>query len=230
MTRPGLRYAVAMRMAPTALLAACLAAGTAGAASLDAGLAAQGWRAQPIEGAASSLAFAAERETGIRIDGMSGRGIVFLPVRVPVSPALCLTWRWRVEHGSGPGGLVLQVGFEPDAERMSLAERYALGFARSMSRGRMVPGFALSYRWGAEPGEPAWHPTPLLALLERTRAVRRADAQTGLWVEERVRLASEFRAAYGIAPTAYVTELAIGAVAGAMPFSARIEAIGFRRC
>ncbi len=224
-----MRYAPSMRVVPATVLAACLAAGTSGAASLDPGLMAQGWRAQPIEGAGSTIVFAAESETGIRIHGTSGRGIVFLPVRVPVSPALCLTWRWRVDPGSGQGGLVIQVGFEPDGERMSLAQRYALGFARSMSRGRMVPGFALSYRFGAEPGQPAWHPSPLLALLERTRATRPIDAPAGLWVEESVRLASEFRAAYGIAPTAYVTEIAIGAVAAA-PFSARIEAIAFRRC
>lgn len=198
-------------------------------ASVDPGLLAQGWRAQPIDGRAP-LAFAADGPDAIRISG-TGAGIVFRPVRVPVSPVLCLSWRWRIEPGpdADTAGLVLQVGFEADGERMSLGQRYALGFARMMSRGRMVPGFALSYRWGGEAGEPAWHPTPLLLLLEQSRWRQPEVAPRGAWVEETVALAAEFRAAYGIAPTGHVTELAIGAQAGAA-IEARIEAIAFGRC
>ncbi|WP_019015812.1 DUF3047 domain-containing protein [Elioraea tepidiphila] len=203
--------------------------GPAGAA-LDPGLLAQGWRVQPIDGRAP-LAFAAEGDGAIRISGAGGVGIVFRPVRVPVSPVLCLSWRWRLEPGpeTDLAGLVLQVGFEADGERMTLGQRYALGFARMMSRGRMVPGFALSYRWGGEAGEPAWHPTPLLLLLEQSRWRQAEVAPRGEWITETVALAAEFRAAYGIAPTAYVTEVAIGAQAGAA-IEARIDGIAFGRC
>lgn len=214
------------RLAAVALVLA-LGAGGAGA-SVDPGLAAQGWRDQPVDGRAP-LAFAAEGESGLRISGTGGAGIVFQPMRVPVSPVLCLSWRWRLEPGAAPAGLVLQVGFEADGERMTLSQRYALGFARMMARGRMVPGFALAYRWGGAAAEPAWHPTPLLALLEQSRWRQDEGAPRGVWIEERVALAAEFRAAYGIAPTGYVTELAIGAQSGA-PFEARIEGIAFRRC
>lgn len=213
------------------LVALTLAVGVGPAgAALDPGLLAQGWRVQPIDGRAP-LAFAAEADGAIRISGTGGIGIVFRPVRVPVSPVLCLSWRWRFEPGGDPeaAGLVLQVGFEADGERMSLSQRYALGFARMMSRGRMVPGFALSYRWGGEAGAPAWHPTPLLLLLERSRWREIENTPRGAWIEETVALAAEFRAAYGIAPTAYVTEVAIGAQAGAA-IEARIEGIAFGRC
>jgi hypothetical protein len=205
-----------------------LGVGPAGAA-VDPDLLAQGWRVQPIDGRAP-LAFAGEGTDAIRITG-AGAGIVFRPVRVPVSPVLCLSWRWRIEPGpdADTAALVLQVGFEADGERMSLGQRYALGFARMMSRGRMVPGFALSYRWGGEAGEPAWHPTPLLLLLEQSRWRRPEVAPRGAWVEETVALAAEFRAAYGIAPTGHVTELAIGAQAGAA-IEARIAGIAFGRC
>jgi hypothetical protein len=199
-------------------------------AAADSGLVAQGWRVQSIDGRAP-LAFAAEADGAIRISGTGGVGIVFRPVRVPVSPVLCLSWRWRFESGADPetAALVLQIGFEADGERMSLSQRYALGFARMMSRGRMVPGFALSYRWGGEAGAPAWHPTPLLLLLERSRWRAIGNTPRGAWVEETVALAAEFRAAYGIAPTGHVTEVAIGAQAGAA-IEARIEGIAFGRC
>lgn len=197
------------------------------AEAVDAALAAAGWRLQPIEGRPAPL-FAAEAESGIRISG-AGAGILFRPLRVPVSPALCLTWRWRLEPGAADAAVVLQVGFEADGERMTLGQRYALGFARMMARGRMVPGFALSYRWGGAAGEPAWHPTPLLLLLERSRWRQGADAPAGVWIEERAALAAEFRAAYGIAPTGHVTEIAIGVQAEA-PIEARIGAIAFGRC
>jgi hypothetical protein len=212
------------------LVALILAAGIGPAgAAVDPELLAQGWRMQPIDGRAP-LAFAGEGADAIRISG-AGAGIVFRPVRVPVSPVLCLSWRWRIEPGpdADTAGLVLQVGFEADGERMSLGQRYALGFARMMSRGRMVPGFALSYRWGGEAGEPAWHPTPLLLLLEQSRWRQPEVAPRGAWVEETVALAAEFRAAYGIAPTGHVTELAIGAQAGAA-IEARIAGIAFGRC
>lgn len=124
---------------------------------------------------------------------------------------------------------MLQVGFEADGERMTLSQRYALGFARMMAHGRMVPGFALAYRWGGAAAEPAWHPTPLLALLEQSRWRQDEAAPRGVWIEERVALAADFRTAYGIAPTGYVTELAVGASAGSA-IEARIEGIAFRRC
>lgn len=204
------------------------AVGPVGAA-IDPGLLDQGWRMQPIDGRAP-LAFAGEGTDAIRITG-AGAGIVFRPVRVPVSPVLCLSWRWRIEPGpeTDVAGLVLQVGFEADGERMTLGQRYALGFARMMARGRMVPGFALSYRWGGEAGEPAWHPTPLLLLLEQSRWRQAEVAPRGEWLAETVALAAEFRAAYGIAPTAYVTEVAIGAQAGSA-IEARVDGITFGRC
>lgn len=221
-----------MRLLRAILVALAAAAPSAEAARLDPALAAQGWRVQPIEGRVAPLAVTADGETAIRLEAgrdTGGAAVVFLPVRVPVHPALCLTWRWRIESGGEGAGLVVRVGFEPDGERMSLVQRYALGFARALSPGRPVPGFALAYRWGGEAGEPAWHPTPLLLVLERSRWLRRGATPAGGWVEETVRLAQEFRAAYGIAPTAYVTEISLGA-AGGPGFAARIDQLAFRRC
>jgi len=233
-----MRYSRAVRPAlalrPTvAVLSVLLCAPPAAASRLDPALALQGWRVQPIEGRLAPLTFGADGATAIRIEApgeTGGAGIVFLPVQVPVHPALCLTWRWRVDGGAQGAGLVVRVGFEPEGERMSLVQRYALGFARALSPARHVPGFALAYRWGGEAGEPAWHPTPLLLVLERSRWLRPSPAASpGQWVEETVRLAQEFRSAYTMAPTAYVTELALGAVGGA-GFSARIDSLAFRRC
>ena len=227
-----MRYTRSVRASLALTLALAAALPAAAAARLDPALAAQGWRVQPISGPLPPLSVTAEGETTIRLEAgreTGGAAVVFLPMRVPVHPALCLSWRWRIESGSNDAGIVVRVGFEPDGERMNLVQRYALGFARALSPTRPLPGFALAYRWGGEAGEPAWHPTPLLLVLEQTRWLRRDSTPAAGWVEETVRLAQEFRTAYRMAPTAYVTEIALGAVGGP-GFAARIDGLAFHSC
>ncbi|QXM23844.1 DUF3047 domain-containing protein [Elioraea tepida] len=209
-------------------------------AALDPALAAEGWRSIPF--AAPGLAIVQDGETGLRIEGSGGIAVVFQPMRVPVGPNTCLSWRWRVDRGPPPTdltrssgadrGLALWVGFEPDAERMGLLQRYLMGVATMSSGRRMVPGFILVYVHGGTGEEPLWHRSPLTGGIGRTMVLSPAGTAIGEWVEQEVPLAQHFRAAFGIAPTGFVTELAIAADGDdtGAAIAARIGELRFKPC
>jgi hypothetical protein len=222
------------------LIVACLLARPA-AASLDPALSAEGWRSIAEAGRAA-LAVVQDGETGLRVSGRGGSVLVYQPMRVPVGPRTCLAWRWRVDAGppatdlsaaaGADRGLSVWVGFEADGERMSLAQRYALATARMMAGQRRVPGFILLYAHGGTGNEPRWHRAPQLDGLGRALVLDPAATAVGRWVEHEVPLAGHFRAAFGIAPTGYVTELAISADADdtGAPIDARISDLRFTSC
>jgi hypothetical protein len=193
------------------------------AARLDHQLFAQGWRSIPVprghETNRLTLMVEQDGETGLRIHGQGGAAAIYQPTRIPVGPNTCLAWRWRVDQGPpamdltrtvSDRGLALWVGFEPDAERMGLLQRYLLGMARMLSGPRMVPGFILHYVHGGTGEEPEWHRAPISGLIGRAMVLAPAGSEPG-WAEHEVPLSVHFRAAYGIAPTGFVTEIAISA-------------------
>lgn len=210
-------------------------------ATLDPALASEGWRSIPFPGR-PSLSITHDGETGMRIEGTAGIAVAYQPMRVPVGPNTCLAWRWRVDHGPPPTdltrssgadrGLALWIGFEPDAERMGLLQRYLMGIATMSSGRRMVPGFILLYVHGGTGEEPLWHRSPLTGGLGRTMVLAPAETVIGEWVEHEVPLAQHFRAAFGIAPSGFVTELAIGADGDdtQSAISGRIGEIRFKPC
>jgi hypothetical protein len=222
-------------------IATLLLAALPARAALDATLATDGWRSIAFPGL-SPLAIVQDGETGVRIEGAGGIAVAYQPMRVPVGPNTCLAWRWRVDQGPPPTdltrssgadrGLALWVGFEPDAERMGLLQRYLMGIATMGSGRRMVPGFILLYVHGGTGEEPLWHRSPLTGGLGRTMVLAPAGTAMGRWVEHEVPLAQHFRAAFGIAPTGFVTELAIGADGDdtGAAILARVGEIRFRPC
>jgi hypothetical protein len=225
------------RVIPAMLLAAALPA----RASIDPALASEGWRSIPFAGK-PGLAIIQDGETGMRIEGNAGIAVAFQPMRVPVGPNTCLAWRWRVDQGPPPTdltrssgadrGLALWVGFEPDAERMGLLQRYLMGIATMSSGRRMIPGFILLYVHGGTGEEPLWHRSPLTGGLGRTMVLDPGGTAMGQWIEHEVPLAQHFRSAFGIAPTGFVTELAIGADGDdtGSAIAARIGEIRFKPC
>lgn len=222
-------------------LAILLAAAPPARAALDPALVSEGWRSIPFPGK-PPLSIVQDGETGLRIEGRGGIAIAYQPMRVPVGPNTCLAWRWRVDSGPPPTdltrstgadrSLALWVGFEPDAERMGLLQRYLMGVATMTSGRRMVPGFILLYVHGGTGEEPPWHRSPLTGGIGRTMRLAPAGAAMGEWVDQEVPLAQHFRAAFGIAPTGFVTELAIGADGDdtGAAISARIGELRFRPC
>jgi hypothetical protein len=239
-----------MRLLPA--LAVMLLAALPARANLDAALLSQGWRSIPdttghVAGQGPrhgqerpALAVEQDGETGIRLNGLGGVAAIYQPMRVPVGPNTCLAWRWRVDRGppamdvtrtAADRGLVLWVGFEPDAERMGLLQRYLLGTAQMFSGPRMVPGFILHYVHGGMGQEPRWHRAPISGLIGRAIVVDAAGQQDG-WVEHEVPLSAHFRAAYGIAPTGFVTEIAISADGDdtGAAIDARLSELRFQAC
>jgi hypothetical protein len=210
-------------------------------AALDQALASQGWRGIPHPGRAP-LAVEQDGETGLRIRGQGGVAVAYQTMRVPVGPATCLAWRWRVDAGPPPTdlsrgsggdlGLSLWVGFEADAERMDLLQRYLLGMARMLSGPRMVPGFMLLYAHGGTGQEQPWARAPQTGGVGRTLVLNPAGTATGAWIEHEVPLSAHFRAAFGIAPTGFVTELAISADGDdtGSAIDARLSDLRFQSC
>ncbi|MCU0984443.1 MAG: DUF3047 domain-containing protein [Acetobacteraceae bacterium] len=231
-------------MRPWLALLPLLFAAFPAAASLDPALVSQGWRSIPVPRGHGTerppLTVEQDGETGIRIHGQGGAAAIYQPMRVPVGPNTCLAWRWRVDQGppamdltvtASDRGLALWVGFEPDAERMGLLQRYLLGMARMLSGPRMVPGFILHYVHGGSGDEPTWHRAPISGLIGRASVLEPAGSEPG-WVEHQVPLSAHFRAAYGIAPTGFVTEIAIsadGEDTGAV-IDARLSELRFQSC
>ncbi len=235
-----------------AAIALLLLAASPALASLDPTLFSHGWRSIPgatghVAGQGPrhgqerpGLTIAQDGETGIRLSGRGGAAAIYQPVRVPVGPNTCLAWRWRVDAGppatditrtASDRGLALWVGFEPDAERMGLLQRYLLGMAQMLSGPRMVPGFILHYVHGGTGGEPGWHHAPISGLIGRAIVLDAAGAERG-WAEHEVPLSAHFREAYGIAPTGFVTEIAISADAddSGAEIDARLSELRFQAC
>ncbi|WP_144185454.1 DUF3047 domain-containing protein [Elioraea rosea] len=207
------------RAVTLALVLAALAAGKPAAAGLDPALATQGWRMLATPGV-PTLSVEQDGETTIRLRGAAGLAIAYQAMRVPVGPNTCLAWRWRVDSGppatdlsrtASDRALALWIGFEADGERMTMLQRYLLGMARLMSGRRLVPGFFLVYVHGGTGEEEIWHRAPQTGLLGRTLVLERAGTAEGGWIEHRVPLWGHFRAAFGIAPTGFVTEVVVSA-------------------
>ena len=230
-----------LRALALAFFTALLAAASPAVAALDPTLAAEGWRALPNPGRAP-LALARDGETGLSITGAGGIVIAYQPMRVPVGPNTCLAWRWRIDRGppatdltrthGADRGLALWVGFEPDAERMGLLQRYLMGVASMTPERRMLPGFILLYVHGGTGREPDWHRSPLTGGLGKALVLSPAGVGLGEWVEHEVPLAAHFRAAFGIAPTGFVTELAVSADGDdtGAEIASRVGALSFRTC
>jgi hypothetical protein len=95
------------------------------------------------------------------------------------------------------------------------------------------PGFILAYTWGGAAPTLRWEPMPqhFFGQLARQRVVHAAADQHGVWLTETVRLADDFRAAFGV-PATQVMQLAVfadGDSTGSRTDVA-IEAIRLHRC
>jgi len=136
----------------------------------------------------------------------------------------CLTWRWRVDEGPPPtdlarrGGddraLSISVGFDgwaPDAGAWVRAQHAMAQVAAGDEL--PLPRSVLSYVWGGTGREPQpFFANPYLGGLGRVRVLRPADAPRGVWVEERVDLTADWRAAFGrSSPPPQLVKITIGA-------------------
>lgn len=217
---------------PVAAAATLLGAAASHTPSLDAA----GWRHAEWHGIRPAH-WQALAEDGVAVVGHGQGSFVWRPVRG--QPA-CLGWRWRVDHGPPPmdltrrnadRALAVYVGFQGWPPGVTAWQRARHAAAQALVGGHPLPRSMLIYVWGGTGREPDLFPSPYMDGLGRVRVLRPADAPRGQWMEERVDLAADWRAAFGGEPPP-LQEIAIGTDTdnSHSPVVAAVEAIRFAPC
>ncbi|HEY4253516.1 MAG TPA: DUF3047 domain-containing protein [Roseomonas sp.] len=200
-------------------------------------LAAAGWSVGAWRGMPQAL-FAALPGGGIRVRGQAAGGFVR---RALSGPGQCLSWRWRVDAGppatalNRRGGddraLAISVGFAGWPTFSSLWQRTQQNFAQAAAGDYVLPRSMLIYTWGGTGQEPRPFPSPYLAGLGQVRVLQPAAAPRGVWMEQRVDLAGDWRATFGGDPPPML-ELSISADTDdtASALDAMVERIRFGPC
>lgn len=203
------------RTALAALACSPLIGGSAARQDVPPDLAAAGWR----KGTWSSIAparFTALPDGGVRVRGEGQGSFVWRP---QVGPPQCLFWRWRVDagppptrldrHGGDDRALAVSIGFSGWPRDAGLWTRTQFSVAQTVAGDHPLPRSVLIYVWGGTGAEPNPFPSPYLHGLGHVRVLQPASAARGVWVEQRVNLAADWRASFGAEPPA-MQEIAIG--------------------
>jgi hypothetical protein len=210
MGRPGIALTVA--------LAAPLLGGAVSPARTTAEVEALGWRKMAWDGIRPAE-FTATPTGGIRVRGRGQGAFVTRPLD---GPATCLAWRWRVDAGppatdlTQRGGddraLSVSVGFAGFGPAAGFVTRAQHAVAQASAGEHRLPRSVLSYVWGGTGREaPAgsFFASPWTGSITRIRVLRPAAAPRGQWVEERVDLGADWRAAFGGEPLPPLQDVAI---------------------
>jgi hypothetical protein len=190
------------------LLVAPLLGGAASSGTAPPELEAAGWRKAEWHGIRPAE-FTATPTGGVRIRSQGQGSLITRPMTG--APA-CLAWRWRVDAGPPPtdlarrGGddraIAVSIGFTGFGPGAGLALRTQHAVAQASAGQRSLPRSVLSYVWGGTGREAAGSPSgffssPWTPGITQVRSLRTADAARGQWVEERVDLGADWRAAFG---------------------------------
>ncbi len=197
------------RLAPTLALAvvAPLLGAAVSPGRTPADVEALGWRKLQWDGIRPAE-FGGTPSGGIRIQAQGTGSFIARPLQ---GEATCLSWRWRVDAGPPPTDLTRRggddravsisvgfAGFGPQAGFLLRAQHSA---AQASAGDRRLPRSVLSYVWGGTGREAAngngFFASPWTSGLTKIRVMRPADAPRGRWVEERVDLGADWRAAFG---------------------------------
>jgi hypothetical protein len=195
-------------------IAGATLAGRDARAATEAGLAREGWTHAEYDGIRPAR-FRATPE-GMAIEGEGAGSFVWR--RVEGTPA-CLSWRWRVDFAPPPTDLTrrggddravsVAVGFSGWPTRATMWQRTQHAIAQTRAGSHTLPRSVLIYAWGGTGREPPHFYSPWMGGLGKVRILRPATAPTGRWMEERVDLAADWRAAFGGDPPP-LQEIAIG--------------------
>lgn len=195
-------------MLATAVVAAApLLGGAASPAATPPDLEQQGWRKVVWTGLQPAT-FSATPSGGVHIRAQGQGSFIARPLR---GEAGCLAWRWRVDAGppatdlTRRGGddraIAVSVGFAGFSPQASLVLRTQHAMAQASAAGVNLPRSALTYVWGGTGREGAgrpngFFPSPWIGGLSQLRILRPAEAPRGQWVEEKVDLGADWRAAF----------------------------------
>lgn len=179
-----------------------------------------GWRKMEWNGIRPAD-FSATPSGGVRITGQGQGAFV---TRTVNAPATCLAWRWRVDAGppvtdlAKRGGddraIAISVGFAAFGPGVGFVTRTQHAAAQASAGGHPLPRSVLTYVWGGSGRESQATGTPFFSSpwtggITRIRVMRAADAPRGQWVEERVDLGADWRAAFGGPDVPTVMEISI---------------------
>ncbi|TCI00056.1 DUF3047 domain-containing protein [Roseococcus sp. SYP-B2431] len=221
----------------TMLAASALGVAARARASVDAGLAAEGWTHGEYEGRLHPATFT-HRPGGLAISGEAVGSFVWR--RVEGIPG-CLAWRWRVDAGppatqiTRRGGddraIGITVGFQGWPPEVTAWQRTQHSVAQLRAGGHRLPRSLLIYVWGGTGREAPLFPSPWVPGIARVRVLRPGGAPLGRWFEERVDLAADWRAGFGGDPPP-LQEIAIGTDTEDTQarISAMVERISFGPC
>jgi hypothetical protein len=149
-------------------------------ASVDAGLAAEGWIHGDYEGPLHPAAFT-HRPDGLTISGEAAGSFAWR--RVEGSPG-CLSWRWRVD--AGPSGtdlthrggddraIGITVGFQGWPPHVTAWQRTQHAVAQLRAGSHRLPRSLLIYVWGGTGREPPLFLSPWVPGIARVRVLRHA--------------------------------------------------------
>lgn len=204
-----------------ALLAAPLLGGAVSPGRTAPELEALGWRKLQWDGIRPP-AFSATAGGGVRVQGQGQGAVLTRPLAgTPMTAPLCLSWRWRVDAGppatdlTRRGGddraIAVSVGFAGFGPEAGLSTRVRHGAVQANLAGHTLPRSVLSYVWGGTGREAAggFFASPWTGPIARLRVLRPAEAPRGQWVEEKVNLGADWRAAFGAAEVPPLQDLAI---------------------
>lgn len=183
--------------------------------------------------------FEALPDGGLRITGVGQASFVWRSV---TQTDACLYWRWRVDQGPPPtpldrkGGddraIALTVGFDGWSPEAGLLQRAQHGLAQAMAGDHRLPRSMLSYTWGGTGQEPRPFAHPYMLGFGQVFVVRPASAPRQQWVEEKIDLSRDWRAAFKAATVPPVLEIMLGTDVDDTKarLDARIERIRFAPC
>lgn len=194
---------------PLAVLAAApLLGGAASPGQTPPELEQAGWRKVEWHGIRPAE-FIATPSGGVRLRAAGQGSFIARPLQGPPG---CLAWRWRVDQGPPPtdltrrGGddraIAVSIGFSGFSPQAGFALRAQHAVAQASAGQVTLPRSALTYVWGGTGREGQGRPhgffdSPWTHGITKIRVLRPADAPRGQWVEEKVDLGADWRAAFG---------------------------------
>lgn len=206
------------RPALVVILLAPLLGGAASPGTTPPELEALGWRKVNWNGIRPAE-FAATQSGGVRIRAQGSGSFIARKMR---SEAACLAWRWRVDaappatdltrRGGDDRAIAISVGFAGFGPRAGFALRTQHAVAQAAAGQVNLPRSVLMYVWGGtgQEGQGGFFPSPWSSGITQIRVMRPASAPVGQWVEERVDLGGDWRAAFGATETPPMVELMVG--------------------
>ena len=175
--------------------------------------------------------FTATASGGVRIRAQGQGSLISRKMRGELA---CLSWRWRVDAGppatdlTRRGGddraIAISVGFAGFGPQAGFALRAQHAVAQAAAGQVTLPRSVLTYMWGGtgQEAQGAFFASPWSAGITQLRVLRPASAPLGQWVEERVDLGRDWRAAFGANQVPQMMELMVATDAD--DTGARVEA------